>query len=138
LSLHEGGLKHGFFIYQKRESGAAHHIHLSAEPRRRFVPGERPFFQPRYNIESLAVGETEDAEVSRMTIVVSGDDSVLEQIQTAEQADRSHQGRRPENDNSLSRELFLVKIKAEGHSRRSFLKSPMFSGPKWWTSAPAA
>ena len=33
-----------------------------------------------YNIESLAVGQTEDPAVSRMTIVVSGDDSIIEQI----------------------------------------------------------
>ena len=33
-----------------------------------------------YNIASLCVGETEDPSVSRMTVVVSGDDAVLEQI----------------------------------------------------------
>jgi acetolactate synthase-1/3 small subunit len=33
-----------------------------------------------YNISSLTVGETEDASVSRMTIVVEGDDSVIEQV----------------------------------------------------------
>jgi acetolactate synthase I/III small subunit len=33
-----------------------------------------------YNIISLTVGETEDATVSRMTIVVEGDDSVIEQV----------------------------------------------------------
>jgi acetolactate synthase-1/3 small subunit len=33
-----------------------------------------------YNIDSLAVGETEDPDVSRMTIVVKGDEAVLEQV----------------------------------------------------------
>jgi len=33
-----------------------------------------------YNIDSLAVGETEDPELSRMTFVVVGDDNVLEQV----------------------------------------------------------
>ena len=33
-----------------------------------------------FNIESLAVGETEDPDVSRMTIVTTGDDRILEQI----------------------------------------------------------
>ena len=33
-----------------------------------------------FNISSLAVGETEDPTVSRMTIVVEGDDKTLEQI----------------------------------------------------------
>ena len=34
-----------------------------------------------FNIDSLAVGETEDPTVSRMTIVVRGDDRILEQIE---------------------------------------------------------
>ncbi len=33
-----------------------------------------------YNIDSLAVGETEDPRLSRMTFVVVGDDHVLEQV----------------------------------------------------------
>jgi len=33
-----------------------------------------------FNIESLAVGETENEAISRMTIVVSGDESILEQV----------------------------------------------------------
>ena len=33
-----------------------------------------------FNIDSLAVGRTEDAETSRMTIVVVGDDKVVEQV----------------------------------------------------------
>jgi acetolactate synthase-1/3 small subunit len=33
-----------------------------------------------YNIDSLNVGETEDPDVSRMTIVVRGDDAVIEQV----------------------------------------------------------
>jgi acetolactate synthase-1/3 small subunit len=38
------------------------------------------FSRRGYNIESLAVGTTENEAVSRMTIVASGDDLVLEQI----------------------------------------------------------
>jgi acetolactate synthase-1/3 small subunit len=33
-----------------------------------------------FNIDSLAVGETEDPAISRMTIVVKGDDCILEQV----------------------------------------------------------
>lgn len=33
-----------------------------------------------FNIDSLAVGETENPDLSRMTIVVSGDDAILEQV----------------------------------------------------------
>ena len=37
-----------------------------------------------YNIDSLAVGETEDPRLSRMTFLVVGDDAVLEQVRGAE------------------------------------------------------
>lgn len=71
-----------------------------------------------YNIESLAVGTTLDPEVSRITIVVSGDDQVLEQVQkqlaklveVIRVADL-----KPEA--AVLRELALVKIKAEGSGR---------------------
>ena len=33
-----------------------------------------------FNIDSLAVGETENPQLSRMTIVVKGDDAILEQV----------------------------------------------------------
>ena len=33
-----------------------------------------------YNISSLTVGETEDHSVSRMTIVVEGDEDIIEQV----------------------------------------------------------
>jgi acetolactate synthase-1/3 small subunit len=38
------------------------------------------FARRGYNIESLAVGETEDINVSRITLVVAGDEAILEQI----------------------------------------------------------
>jgi len=38
------------------------------------------FARRGYNIDSLAVGETEDPRYSRMTIMVRGDDRVLEQV----------------------------------------------------------
>ena len=38
------------------------------------------FSRRGYNIDGLTVGETDDPSVSRMTIAVSGDDSVLDQI----------------------------------------------------------
>lgn len=71
-----------------------------------------------YNIESLTVGTTLDPEFSRITIVVSGDDGVVEQVEkqlaklveVVKVADL-----KPEA--SVLRELALVKIKAEGHAR---------------------
>lgn len=38
------------------------------------------FFRRGFNIESLAVGTTTDPDISRMTIVVSGDDQTIEQV----------------------------------------------------------
>ncbi len=38
------------------------------------------FSRRGYNIDSLSVGETEDPKISRMTIVLRGDDYILEQI----------------------------------------------------------
>lgn len=38
------------------------------------------FASRNFNIDSLAVGETENPEFSRMTIVIRGDDAVLEQV----------------------------------------------------------
>ena len=40
----------------------------------------RLFSRRGYNIDSLTVGETENPKYSRMTIVVTGDDDILEQI----------------------------------------------------------
>ena len=39
------------------------------------------FARRGFNIESLAVGETEDRSVSRMTIVARGDERTLEQVE---------------------------------------------------------
>jgi acetolactate synthase-1/3 small subunit len=38
------------------------------------------FSSRAYNISSLTVGETENPDISRMTIVVTGDDDILEQV----------------------------------------------------------
>ena len=39
------------------------------------------FSRRGYNIDSLTVGETLDPKLSRMTITVTGDDDILEQIE---------------------------------------------------------
>ena len=33
-----------------------------------------------FNIRSISIGETEDPEISRMTIVTSGEDKIIEQV----------------------------------------------------------
>lgn len=71
-----------------------------------------------YNIESLTVAPTEDATLSRMTIVTSGSDDVIEQIikQLNKLVDvvkvlDLNDGRH------IERELMLVKVKATGNLR---------------------
>ncbi len=72
-----------------------------------------------YNIDSLCVGTTEDPSVSRMTVVVEGDDGVLSQIvkqlnkviEVIEVTDLSQLSH-------VQRELILVKVAARS-SRRS-------------------
>ena len=71
-----------------------------------------------YNIESLTVAPTEDATLSRMTIVTSGSDEVIEQItkqlnklvdvvKVVDLSDGEH----------IERELMLVKVRAVGKDR---------------------
>jgi acetolactate synthase-1/3 small subunit len=71
-----------------------------------------------YNIESLTVAPTEDSTLSRMTIVTSGSDDVIEQItkqlnklvdvvKVVDLSDGEH----------IERELMLVKVRAAGKDR---------------------
>ena len=66
-----------------------------------------------FNIDSLAVGETEDPELSRMTFVVSGDDAVLEQVR--KQLDKLISIVKVEDissQNFVERDLMLIKVEA--------------------------
>lgn len=71
-----------------------------------------------YNIESLTVAPTEDASMSRMTIVTTGSDEVIEQItkqlnklvdvvKVVDISEAAH----------IERELMLVKVRAVGKDR---------------------
>lgn len=66
-----------------------------------------------YNIDSLTVGETQDATISRMTIVAHGDDRVLDQIM--KQLDKLVDVIKVEDlsgGDTIDRELVLVKVNA--------------------------
>jgi len=71
-----------------------------------------------YNIESLTVAPTEDATLSRMTIVTSGSDAVIEQItkQLNKLIDVVSVMDLSEGEH-IERELMLVKLRAEGGAR---------------------
>lgn len=80
------------------------------------------FSRRGYNIDSLTVGETENPKYSRMTIVVTGDDYILEQI--VKQITKLEDVRRVdvlEPSDSVTRELILVKIKAEPAQRQQVI-----------------
>lgn len=72
-----------------------------------------------YNIESLTVAATEDATLSRLTLVTRGDDAVIEQIlkqlnklidvvKVVDITEGAH----------LEREVVLVKVQAKGNDQR--------------------
>jgi acetolactate synthase-1/3 small subunit len=73
-----------------------------------------------YNIDSLAVGETENPDLSRMTFVVVGDDNVLEQVRkqlekvvtVVKVVDVSSQ-------DFVERDLMLIKVQASLGGRRN-------------------
>jgi len=71
-----------------------------------------------YNIESLTVAPTEDASLSRMTIVTSGSDAVIEQInkQLNKLIDVVSVMDLSEGEH-IERELMLIKLRAEGDDR---------------------
>lgn len=76
-----------------------------------------------YNIESLAVGETENPSISRITIVVMGDEKILEQvtkqlyklvdvIKIVDITDKR----------SVERELVMIKVRADVNVRAEIVQ----------------
>ena len=77
-----------------------------------------------FNIDSLAVGETEDASVSRMTIVSSGDERTIEQIE--KQLNKKIdviKVKTFDEPASVSRELMLMKVKYNKNNRRDIMET---------------
>lgn len=76
-----------------------------------------------YNIDSLTVGTTENPGVSRMTIVVEGDDNVIEQVSkqlyklvdVCKVIDIT-------DERSVDRELVLIKVKADNNVRAEIVQ----------------
>ncbi|MFO1320306.1 MAG: acetolactate synthase small subunit [Burkholderiales bacterium] len=83
-----------------------------------------------YNIESLTVAPTEDPTLSRMTIVTSGSDDVIEQItkQLNKLVDVVKVVDLSEGEH-IERELMLVKVRASGKDREEMKRmSDIFRG----------
>ena len=76
------------------------------------------FSRRGYNIDSLTVGRTEDVSISRMTITLTGDDDVLEQVKKQlEKLEDVIKVVYINQNNSVVRELVLIKVKAEAKNR---------------------
>lgn len=81
------------------------------------------FARRGYNIDSLAVGRTEDPDVSRMTIVVEGDERVIEQVtkqlhklvDVIKLTDMTY-------DEYVDRELIMVKVNADSSVRAEIMQ----------------
>ena len=71
-----------------------------------------------FNIDSLAVGETEQPDLSRMTFVLRGDDSVLDQVR--KQLDKNVTVIRVDDissENFVERDLMLIKVRCPADKR---------------------
>lgn len=76
-----------------------------------------------YNIDSLCVGETENPELSRMTVVARGDDRVLDQVikqlnklvDTIEVTDLTQ-------EDYVARQLVMIKVAAGGDRRSEVIE----------------
>ncbi|WP_305064340.1 acetolactate synthase small subunit, partial [Methanococcoides sp.] len=81
------------------------------------------FSRRGFNIDSLAVGITEDPTISRMTIIVSGDDHVLEQVM--KQLNKLIDVIRVidlSSEEFVERELALIKVNADANNRAEIIQ----------------
>jgi acetolactate synthase-1/3 small subunit len=82
------------------------------------------FMRRGFNIDSLAVGPTEIPEISRMTIVVNVDELPLEQV--TKQLNKLINVLKIvelESDSAVERELMLIKVKTDTHTRGQVLET---------------
>src|SRR3989339_1453936 len=76
-----------------------------------------------FNIDSLAVGETENPAISRMTIVVRGDDRILDQVE--KQLNKLIDVMSVSDYRAtrhLERDLALIKVKANKNNRSEIMQ----------------
>lgn len=102
----------------------AHTLAVTVENKPGVLTRVATLFRRRgYNIESLAVGATEDPSISRMTIVVEGDDQVIEQVtkqlyklvDVIKIVDVT-------DERAVERELVLIKVKADANVRADIIQ----------------
>lgn len=80
------------------------------------------FSRRGYNIDSLSVGETESPERSRITIVITGDRQIVEQIiRQVEKLVDVIRVYEMTNSGSVKAELILVKVNADNSNRADII-----------------
>ena len=81
------------------------------------------FSRRGFNIDSLAVGPTQDPEVSRITLVVRGDEAKIEQlVQQLYKLICVQKVQVMSNRNSVERQLLLVKVSATVAEREGLMR----------------
>ena len=89
------------------------------------------FSRRAFNIESLAVGVTDDPSVSRITIIVDSGNSVVEQVE--KQLNKLVdviKVRTIEENHMIGRELILIKVSASTRTRQDILNVCQIMGGK--------
>lgn len=80
------------------------------------------FSRRGYNIDSLTVGETQNPTISRMTVMVHGDDQILEQIRKQlQKLEDVIEIKELVRGESVTRELILAQVSAEGDNRQAII-----------------
>ncbi len=81
------------------------------------------FSRRGFNIDSLAVGVTENPDISRMTIVVDGDEYVVEQVsKQLNKLINVIRVKKLDSGDSVSRELALIKVNATTVTRSEIVQ----------------
>jgi len=81
------------------------------------------FSRRGYNIESLVVGETEQPGISRITLVVEGDEKVIEQV--SKQLNKQIEVIKVNditNEKTVDRQLLLLKVAADAAVRQEVMQ----------------
>lgn len=97
------------------------------------------FSRRAFNIDSLAVGVTQNADISRITIVVDGDSHVVEQVE--KQLNKLIdviQVRILPHGGFISRELALVKVSCDAHTRAEVIQIAEIFGANILDVTPAS
>lgn len=89
------------------------------------------FSRRGYNIRSLAVGETDDVRISRITVVVNGDEQILSQIE--KQLNKLVEVIKVQvipKDTRLARELVLAKVSCRPENRSELISIADVTGAR--------